>query len=177
MTELIHALGIEWPVLIAQIVNFAILLFVLQRFVYKPIIRMLDERRENARLALEREQHAEARMHSTDAEREQILDMARKESVALLEAARRDGEELKRKFLESAKEEAVRLRGEAEKRLRDERARILVEVKGELGTLVVDTIERSLGDVLDARAQGKMVEQALAAIREDTKSSKRSTQH
>jgi len=173
MQELIHALGIEWPVLIAQIVNFAILLFVLQRFVYKPVIRMLDERRENARLALEREQHSEERLHTADAEKEQILEAARKESVAILETARLDGEEMKRKYLESAKEEAVRARADAEKRLKDERARLLIEVKAELGTLVVDTIERSLGDVLDARAQGKMVEQALAAIREGTESRKR----
>jgi len=169
MSELLHSLGIEWPVLIAQIVNFAILLFVLQRFVYKPVIRMLDERRENARLAIEREQHSTEKLQSAEVEKEKVLEEARKETIRILESARQDGEETKRKLVASAKDEITRMKAEADKKVKEERTRLLAEVKGELGALVVDTIERSFGDVLDARMQGKMVEQALAAIREGNK--------
>jgi len=54
MAELFHALGIEWPILIAQVVNFAILLVVLWKFVYTPVMRLLDARREGVLKAIER---------------------------------------------------------------------------------------------------------------------------
>lgn len=165
MSELLHSLGIEWPILIAQIVNFAILLAILGKFVYKPVLKMLDERQEGVAKALEREEKAAAKLAAADAEREKILAAARAESQGIIDEAKKDGEGLKVKLVATAKEEITKLKADAEKRLKDERARLVTEVKGEIGGLIVDTIEKTLGDVLDARTQGRMVEQALAAIR------------
>lgn len=167
--ELLAKLGIEWQVLVAQIINFAILLAVLLKFVYKPVLKLLDERREGVLGTLEKEEKASAKLASADAEREKILAQARVASTAILEAAKKDGEDAKKKLLASAKEEVSKMHAEAEKRLREEKTRLLSEVKGEIGSLIVATIEQTLGDVLDARTQGKMVEQALAAIREGAK--------
>lgn len=171
MSELIHALGIEWRILIAQIINFAILLAVLLKFVYKPVMKMLDERREGVLDTLAKEEKATAKLASADAEREKILAEARVESTAILETSKKDGEDMKKKLIASAKEEIAKLNTEAEKKLREEKIRLLSEVKGEVGSLIVSTIEQTLGDVLDARTQGKMVEQALSAIREGAKKS------
>ena len=170
--ELIHALGIDGRLILAQVVNFAILLFVLGKFVYKPVIAMLDERREGIKRALDREEMAASKLASAETDKEAILKEARAESMRIIEAAREDGEELKKKLTATAKEEITKLQAENAKKLREERARLISEVKGEIGTLVVATIEQTLGDVLDARTQGKMVEQALAAIREDAKGTK-----
>jgi len=168
MQELLHSLGIEWPILIAQVINFAILVAILGKFVYKPVMRMLDDRREGVRKALEREEKAAANLALAETDRDKILAQARAESTKLIEEVKKDAEETKKKLIVSAKEEIGKMHAEAEKKLRDERVRLVSEVKGEVGTLVVDTIEKTFGDVLDARAQGKMVEQALAAIREAT---------
>jgi F-type H+-transporting ATPase subunit b len=166
MSELLHSLGIEWPILIAQIANFAILLFILQRFVYKPVMRLLDERKEGAREALEREEKAAGKLAAADAEKEKILANARAESQKIIDEAKKDGETVKGKLVAAAKEEIAKMKSDSDKQLKDERARLVSEVKGEIGTLIVDTIEKSLSDVLDARTQGKMVEQALAVLRE-----------
>jgi len=169
MTELVKSLGIEWPILIAQVVNFAILLAILAKFVYKPVIKLLDERREGVAKTLEREEKAATKLAAADADREKILAQARLESQKIIDEAKRDGGEVKKKLLASTKEEIAKQKADADKRLKDERTRLVMEVKGEIGTLIVDTIEKTLGDVLDARTQGKMVEQALAAIREGQK--------
>jgi len=63
------------------------------------------------------------------------------------------------------------MQADAAKKLQDERVNLVTEVKSEIGTLIVDTIEKTLGDVLDERSQGKMVEQALAILREQNGSS------
>ena len=171
MSELIHSLGIDWHILVAQIVNFAILFVVLLKFVYKPVIKMLDDRREGVLTALKNEEKATAKLAMADTDREKILAEARLESTAIIEASKRDAEDMKKKVLATAKEEVAKMQADGEKRLREERVRLLTEVKGEVGSLIVSTIEQTLGDVLDARTQGKMVEQALSAIREGTKKS------
>lgn len=166
MTELLHSLGIEWPILIAQIVNFAILLAILGKFVYKPVLKMLDERKEGVAKALEREEKAAAKLAAADVEREKILVAARAESQSIIDEAKKDGEGMKAKLIATAREEIAKMKADAEKRLKDERARLVTEVKGEIGGLIVDTIEKAFSDVLDARTQGRMVEQALAVLRE-----------
>ena len=173
MTELVKSLGIEWPILIAQAVNFAILLAVLFKFVYRPVMRLLDERREGIRKALQREEQAAAKLASAEADRESLLAAARAESEKIITCAREDGEALKQKSAAEGKEEAGKMRQEASKRIDDERSRLVSEVKGEIGGLVVGAIEKAFGNVLDARTQGKMVEQALAAIRENTSADKK----
>lgn len=169
MAELIHSLGIEWPILIAQIVNFAILLVVLSKFVYKPVMRALDDRREGVKKALEREETAAAKLALAEADREKILEQARNESQKIIDGAKQDGSKLQEKLIAAAKEEIERMKNEATKKLGNERSQLVAEVRGEIGALIVGTIEKTLGDVLDARAQGRMVEQAIAAIREGQK--------
>ncbi len=166
MTELIHSLGIEWPVLVAQIVNFAILLAVLGRFVYKPVMKMLDERGQKVADTLARDKHSTEKLHALEAERAKMLAEARIASQKIIDEAKQDGEGVKKKMLDEARGEVARLRLEEDKRRVGEKARLVAEARRELGAIVVEAVERSLGDVLDARAQGKMVEQALAAIRE-----------
>lgn len=169
MAELLHSLGIEWHILIAQIINFAILLAVLTKFVYKPVMKMLDERRDGTLAALENEEKASAKLASAETDKETILNEARAESARIIEASRKSGEEVKKKLTIEAKSEIEKLQVSAEKKLRDEKTRLSNEVKAEVGTLVVETIEQTLGDVLDTRTQGKMVEQALSAIRDGSK--------
>ncbi len=169
MSELIHSLGISWPVMVAQVVNFAILLFVLGKFVYAPVMKMLDERREGVKLALEREEHTVKKLAAAETEKEEILKTARVDSQKILDAAKQDGEAVKKKLIEEARGEIARQKSEATARLASEKVQLLREVKRELGTVVVEAIERTLGDVLDAHTQGKMAEQALAVLRESEK--------
>ena len=169
MTELFSSLGIEWSVMLAQLVNFAILFAVLGKFVYKPVMKMLRERQESVVRVLAREEFSAKKLLETEADRENLLSVARAQSQKILDEAKNGGEELKKKMLTEAQGEIARLRAESEKRLAAEKARLVAEARRELGSIVVSAIEGTLGDALDARAQGRMVEQALAAIREDEK--------
>lgn len=169
MTELVKSLGIEWPVMVAQLVNFAILLFILGKFVYRPVIKLLDERRDGVARAAESEKQIAERLAGIGAERERFLVETRKESERIIDEAKKGGENTRKKLIEEAQAEILLMRAEAERRLAGEKNKLASEVRKEIGTLIVDAIERSFSDVLDARTQGRMVEQALAAIRETQK--------
>lgn len=174
MQELLHSLGINWSVMLAQIVNFTILLAVLAKFVYKPVLRLLDERREKIAEASRKEQRIAIELSAIGAEKEKVLAEARAESERLIEAAKKSGEEAKKKILAEAEAEVSRLKSESERHLAGEKSRLLQEVKREVGGLVIEAIEKGFGDALDARGQGRMVEQALAALRETESDSRKS---
>ncbi len=165
MQELLHSLGINWGVFIAQIVNFTILLAVLAKFVYRPVMKLLDERREKIAETERQKSEVSEKLVAIEAERQVILEAARAESIRVIESAKHNGEEVKKKLLVSAQEEIARMKSDVEKKIAGDRVKLISDVRRELGTLVVDAIDRSFGDVVDQRTQGKMVEQALAAIR------------
>lgn len=167
--ELLAKLGIDWHILLAQIVNFAILLAVLGKFVYKPVMKMLDERKEGTVKAIEREEFSRKKLLEAEADREKILAQARVESQKLIDEAKQDGEEMQKKLLIAAKEEIAKLKADADKRLANDKVKLMHEARRELGAVVVAAVESALGDALDERTQGRMVEQALAAIREGEK--------
>ncbi len=169
MSELFHSLGIEWSVMLAQLVNFAILLFILGKFVWKPVMQMLDARQEGVVASLARERRSGELLAEAEQGREETLTQARKESQKIIDEAKKDGEILKQKLLTEAKAEIARLKSEADTRLASEKVKLVALARRELGMIVVEAIESTLGDALDARTQGKMVEQALAAIREGDK--------
>ncbi len=165
MTELFSSLGIEWSVMLAQLVNFAILFAVLGKFVYKPVMKLLRERQESVARVLEREAFSAKKLLETEADRENLLSAARAESQKIIDAAKQDGEAMKKKMLAEAQGEIAQRSIESEKRLVAEKARLVAEARRELGSIVVGAIEQALGDALDARTQGRMVEQALAILR------------
>ena len=99
MSELIHNLGIDWKVLIAQIVNFAILLFLLKKFAYKPILKILNERRQKIEEAIERSKSVDLRMQEIETLKQQVLDQARKESESILKAAEEAAQEVQENIL------------------------------------------------------------------------------
>ncbi|MDO8564842.1 MAG: F0F1 ATP synthase subunit B [bacterium] len=169
MQELLHSLGINWGVMLAQIVNFTILLLVLAKFVYKPVMRLLDERRDKIAAAEKHGQEIAKQMEVLEQDREKVLSEARLESGRMIEEAKKSGEEARKRILAEAEMEVLKMRKEGEKRLAADKQRLLQEVKREIGGLVIETIEKGLSDALDAKSQGRMVEQALAALRETEK--------
>src|SRR3989344_237183 len=102
MSELLHSLGIEWPILIAQLVNFAILLFILERFVYRPIIKLLDKRREDIATSAKRDEEIRAKLGEMDIARERVLTEARAQSQKILDEAKEDAERLRGEMILAA---------------------------------------------------------------------------
>ena len=90
-------LGINPIFLLSQIVNFAVLAFLLHRFAYKPILKMLDQRRERIEKGLEDARLAEEARANAEQERQQILDGARAEAQRVVAEANERGEAVKKR--------------------------------------------------------------------------------
>ena len=143
MDAILTTFGIDWHLLLINAINFGLLLLGLTYFLYKPILRMLDERRTKVAEGVLAAAAAQERLVATAAERTQTLAAAAREADDLLAAARKAGEE---------REKALRAQGEAaaaqavvEGRLQAQelKERALRESKEEVAKLIVLGIEKT----------------------------------
>lgn len=139
-----HALGIQWSVLIAQMVNFAILLFILSRFVYRPILKVIDNRREliaeSAKKALEIDRRKEVIGH----ERTAILHKADEEAGTLLERAKAEAEAMSAEIEKSARAHAAQMAAKGLQQLENDRAVMVKEIQNKLAHAIVLSAEKIL---------------------------------
>src|SRR3989344_4859841 len=164
MSELFSQLGIDWKILIAQAVNFAVLLFVLRKFAYRPILKILEERRAAIENDKKRSEELSMKLAEAEKAKEEILAQARIESEKIIKAAEEAGKEDARNLIAEAREENKRAALETEKNLERERERLFAEAKREIGELVTTAVEKTLAGALDKKSEMALVDEALRIV-------------
>ena len=142
--ELLSKLGIDWKLLLAQIVNFTILVGALSYFVYKPLLTLLDARREKIRKAMEHADNVEKQRKELEAFRTEQLRMIDQEAGALLEKAKQQAERAHGEMLASAKREADQMLERGRKQLESERTTVMHELQGTLAKVIMELTQKIL---------------------------------
>lgn len=106
MGELFAAFGIDWRLLLIQAVNFGLLLLILWRFLYRPLVKMLDERRGKIAESVQKAEAADRRLAEADMEGKTIVAAAGKEAEGLVAAGRSRAESQFADILKTAEEKA-----------------------------------------------------------------------
>ena len=156
--QIARTFGVDWPHFLAQVISFAIVCALLFRFAYKPILAMLDERREQIAQGLANAAQIKAELARTEAQRQEVIGEANAQATRLIEEARaaaaRVQAEETRKAIATAEEIVARAREAAAQ----DHARMLVELKREVGRLVVQTTAAVTGKVLTPEDQRRLAE-------------------
>ena len=156
--------GVDWPHLVAQIISFSIVCAVLYLLAYKPILRILEARRQQIAAGLANAEKIKAELARIEAGRQDVLRKADAEGKALIEEARaaaaRVGAEETRKAVAAAEQMVVRAREATER----ERARMLAEVRHEVGRLVVQTTAAVTGKVLTPDDHRRLAEETARQL-------------
>src|SRR5512136_1154217 len=97
--EALQKLGIDFKVLIAQIINFGILFFILKHFLYKPILNGLDKRKKRIKESLEKAAEIEKRSAESEKEYNERMLKANQEATVIVEKARVDAEKTRKSIL------------------------------------------------------------------------------
>ena len=155
-------LGFNVPVLIAQMVNFFILLVVLRIFLYKPILNMLDRRSQRIREGMEAAEQSKEQAAQAEEEVARQLDEARQQGQALVaqaqEAANRIQEEARSQARRDSEIQLERARSE----IQLERDQAIAELRKEFADLTVSAAEKVIGQSLDRQAHQRLIDEALA---------------
>ena len=165
MDQLIVKLGIDWKLLLAQAVNFAILVYILQRYAFKPLMKSLKGRQEEIAKASAQAREVESRLKEAESVKHDILEKARRDGEVKVKEAVKDAARLHDEKLGEAHAEAERIIAQGAAVLEKERVALRGELKKDMGALVVAAVEKAVGDVIDEKAQKKLSDDALTALR------------
>ena len=156
-----EAIGINLAGLITQLVSFGILLFLLSKFLYKPIVRMLDERSGKIRESLEASERAQVEAASSREETQKQLVEARAEGQRMIAQARDVADRFREEELAKAREEIAAERSRAEANIQRERDAAIEELRREFSGLAVVAAERVIRRSLDESDHNELIQQVL----------------
>ncbi len=156
---MIEVLGIQWVKLIAQTINFAIVLFVLWKWAYKPIFNVLEVRREKIVEGLANAEKIAVQLAKTEADRKAILAQAGDEANKMIEEARVAALRVREVETQKAITAAEQILIKAREAAAQDHDRMLRELKREVGRLVVQTTTTVTGKILTPEDQRRLAEE------------------
>ncbi len=149
MDSIIQTFHIDFKLLIAQIINFAIVFAVLYKFALKPLQKVMEERSAKIEKSLEDAKKIDANLAKTEDEYKKMISSARKEANEILEQANVQAQKNKEQTVEKAKQEIGVVISKEKQLIKQEKENILRDIKKEAGALVISAAEKLLSKKVD----------------------------
>jgi F-type H+-transporting ATPase subunit b len=147
-----------------EIITFAILLFLLYRYVYPPIRDQIQRRQSEIELAIDEAQKTRSEARELLAEYRRQIDEARGEARQILDEARKQGEAARERAKREAREEGERIIQRAREEIERERDAALRELRREVADMVIVATERVIGHELDREEHERLISDALDSL-------------
>lgn len=159
------AFGVDLPKLLFQVFNFLLLLYLLNRFLFKPVLKLLDERESRIRKGLEDAEAAARDRELARAEREAALDEARKEAQAMVARANKIAEDSRAEILAEAKAQADKVTARAREEITAEKDKAMAELRATVADLALQAAGRLVRSEMDTPTQRRLVEDFLKEVK------------
>ena len=160
MGDTLNSLGIYWPKLLAQTINFGIILFVLWKFAYRPVLTMLEQRRQKIAESITNAERIKEELAKAQAKAQEIVNQASVQAGKMIEEGRAAAAKVQESETQKAVAAANDIVVKARQAMEAEHARMLAELRREVGRLVVSTTAKVTGKVLTNDDQQRLAEQA-----------------
>jgi F-type H+-transporting ATPase subunit b len=164
MGEIARTFGVDWPHLVAQIISFCIVCILLQRFAYKPVLKMLEERRQQIAQGQAHAEQIKAELARTEEQRRGVLDEANTQATKLIDEGRAAAARVQEQETQKAIAAAEQIMVRAKEASAQERTRIFAELKSQFGRLVVETTATVTGKILTAEDQQRLAEETAKQL-------------
>jgi F-type H+-transporting ATPase subunit b len=155
------SLGINLPLLVAQVVNVAILFGLLYLFVYKPIMRIIDERSRRIKESMEQTEYIKTQAEQAEEEAKKRIEAAAREGQELVARSVRTGEEVRREAQQQAKQSAEALITRARTEIQRERDEAIDELRKEFADITIMAAERVIEKSLDKKVHREIIDKVL----------------
>ncbi len=156
--------GVDWSKLIAQIISFSIVAVALYKWAYKPVLGVLEERRQRITEGLANAERIKGELVRTETARQEILAQANVQANKLIEEARAAAARVQEAETQKAVAEAAQIITKAREAAEVEKARTMSELRREIGRLVVQTTSRVTGKVLTPEDQQRLAEETTRQL-------------
>ncbi|MFA6963327.1 MAG: F0F1 ATP synthase subunit B [Patescibacteria group bacterium] len=159
-----EALGIDLKLIIAQIINFGLLFFLLSKFAYKPILKMLTDRQEKIQKGLSDADKAAKKLAETEKEATEIRDKAFKEADEILKNAKVAALAETSAIGDKAAEQAERTIKNAKAEADQVKANVMKDAKKEISDVVIIALDKIVGTEFTAEEKKKMTSKAISEL-------------
>ena len=164
INDVANQFGVDWPHLIAQIISFSIVCVLLYFFAYKRVLMMLEERRQRIAEGLANAEKIKVELARAEAQRLEVLAQANTQATKLIEEARAAAAKVQEQETQKAIAAAEQIIAKAREAAAADHARMLAELKREVGRLVVQTTATVTGKVLTTEDQRRLAEEAARQV-------------
>jgi len=165
LSDLLNLFGIDWKLMLAQLINFLIVVGVLWFFALKPLTKTMEKRNDEIAKGLSDAKSAEDRLEQVEREVKDKLIETKNLASGLLEEAKKQSEDNKQANIAKTKEEVAKLITKAKEQIASEKDNMISEVKGEVADMVVVALEKILSSGMSKDIDKKYIEQALKDLK------------
>ena len=162
MGELLMSLGIDWKLFIAQLVNFSILLFILYKFAYKPVLKMLDDRTGKIEKGLADAEESGKKLKEIEEKEKEVLVEAKKQAKEILKKADEQAQVNKEELVKIAQEESDKIVEKAKKVAGEEKERMVADVKSEISVLVATAVEKIVDEKMNDTKDAQIINEVIS---------------
>jgi F-type H+-transporting ATPase subunit b len=163
--DILSQFGVQPILLLAQIVNFLILLWVLRKILYGPLLKVLRERRETIAESLKNAERIEKKLENIGKEREQALLEAANEAKVIVDDAAKSASQIIEEAHNRANGDVEKMIDRAQKDMALERDRLHDEIREELADLVVTSLQKIVGKTLNDSDKKRLIDDSLKNLR------------
>jgi len=152
--EILQKIGFDWQVALANLFNFLVILFLLKKFAFKPVGKLIKDRQDKISEGLQKAEEAGARLHEIDVIAKNILKKSQQESIDLINSARQKSKLLEESLAKNLEEKNKELLHQAEldyKKQQELAKQNIIKESGELiKKILIKTVELNPKDIDDA---------------------------
>lgn len=165
MDELIKTFHIEANLLLAQMINFIIVLLVLYKFAYKPVLKMLNDRTGKIERGLHDAEEMRGKLEGAAQKEKEIIMEAKKEAQEIIRKAEMATENNKKTAILETKKESEKILDDARKQIENEKSRIMKEIKSEISELIIGAAGKIISEKISGEKDSELISRAMREIR------------
>ncbi len=162
--EILNEFGIKWELLAAQVVNFLLLLFLLNKFLYKPLLKVILERKDRIVQGLKGAEEIEEKLKKLELDREKKLEEVASEAKVILKDAADSASQVIEEARKTAEVTAAKILAQASDEVRLEGEKMRQQIRSELSELVIMSLQKITGKVLNKTDQKKLIEDSIKKL-------------
>ena len=156
--------GVDWKLLVAQAVNFFILLVILKKFAYGPIVKMLDARRAKIEEGIAASEASKKKLAEAKEHEAIILLKANEKALSVVGEAEKEADMQARHILDAAHTKSEQVIASGQKRLEEERLELAADVQGNAENLIKLSLERVIGKLEPEERDRLLIAEALREL-------------
>lgn len=158
------ALGLNAKLFVAQLINFSIVLYVVWRWIYKPLLKVMDKRAQTIAGGLENAEKAQKTLADVERKTETMLTEAQQVSQKIIEEARVEAGLERKKLTAETQTELERQLADARERLKADKQAMLTSIKVEVADLIAEATQKVMSGGADDEAQRKLIKEAIKEV-------------